>query len=216
MAVITTIELLLLISALAAIAVLQFFRGRRANLLLLKFAAETLEKIFSPVDKIYRIVGIYVGFQAVYWMHRKSLDHVEATVLLLPRYSAFYFPISKLVNRFDKIYLTFWFSRKIIFDEVHVVREGAYRRSLSSVIRNFRSMSVSQTVVKGVRFTIVKSGDSGLSKVIRFLESLKDPSKVLHVALVPENNSVYIFAKFDVENLEDLATESLRLATSLG
>ncbi|NPA97091.1 MAG: hypothetical protein GXO32_05770 [Crenarchaeota archaeon] len=215
MSVVSTAELLLLISALAAIAVLQFFRGRKQNLIMLKIAAETLEKVFSPVDKIYRIVGIYVGFQAVYWLHRKNLDHAEATVLLLPRYSAFYFPVSKAVNRFDKIYLTFWFARKSVFNEIHVVREGAYRRSLRSVIRNFSRLAVSETVVKGVRFFIAKDGDSGLNKILRFLESLRDPSRVMHVALVPENNSLYIFARFDVDSLEELASESYKLAMSL-
>ncbi len=215
MGLITTTELLLLISALAAIAVLQFFRGRKHNLILIKLAAETLEKVLEPVDKIYRIVGIYVGFQAVYWIHKKNLDHAEATVLLLPRYSAFYFPISKVLNRFDKIYITFWFSRKAIFNEIHIIQERAYRRSLRSVLRNYNKLSFSETIIKGVRFIIAKNGDSGLNRIIRFLEALRDPSQVMHIALVPENNSLYLFAKLDVDHLSELISQSYKLALSL-
>ncbi len=214
---ISSLDLFLVICALAAIAVLQFFKGRRHNLVLLKIAAETLEKVFNPIDKVYRIVGIYVGFQAVYWLRDKHVDHAEATVLLLPRYSAFYYPISKALNRFDKLFITFWYPKKTVFDEIHVVRHGAYRRSLRKVIKDLEHMTVSETVVKGVRFVIASRGRSSqLKKVVKFLEELSDPSKILHVALVPQNNSIYLYAVYDPKMIEELASKSLSLAKSIG
>jgi len=213
---ISSLDLFLLICALAAIAVLQFFKGRRQNLVLLKVAAETLERILDPIDKIYRIVGIYVGFQAVYWLRDKVIDRAEATVLLLPRYSAFYYPVSRALNRFDKLYITFWYSKKVVFDELHVVRVGAYRKSLKKVVKGFENMFISEIVVKGTKFVVARRGGAAyLKKVRNFLERLSDPSKILHVALVPHNNSVYIYAIYDHKMLDEIVSESLALARSV-
>jgi len=208
------LDLFLLIVALSAIAVLQFFRGRRQNLILMKFTVETLEKILAPVDKVYQLVGIYVGYRAVLWLRRKNLSRAEATVLLMPRYSAFYYPISKLVNRFDRIYLTYWFSRPTITSETHLIRVGGYRRSLKRVVRDCDRMVRSEVVVKGVRFVALSRDGKGVGKLVRFLESLERPEDVVHVALVPQNNSIYIFARIDPDTFANLVERSYRLAQS--
>jgi len=206
-----TLEIFLLIVAASAIAVLQYFRGRRYNLALLRYSMDVLEKILRPRDKIFHVVGLYVGYKGVLWLDYKALSRSEVTVLLMPRYSAFYYPLSKLITRFDKVYLTYWFNRDI-GGEAHVIKEGAYRRSPKSVVKNVDKMQFSETFIKGNKYYLVYDDGAIVRKLVRFIETLSNPDHVNHVAIVPENKSIYIFAKLDITTFEDIVEKSYRFA----
>ncbi len=209
-----SIEALLIIFALSGIAVLQYFKGRRFNLELMKYTTTVLEKKIEHVDRVYRLVGLYVGYRAVFWINRGYLNRLEVTVLLAPRYSALYYPFSKLITRFDRVYLTYWFDKDII-GEAHIVREGGYKKPLNKVIKNMDKMQYSETIIKGYRFHLIYQNQHAIRKLVRFVETLRDPSSIIHVALVPQNNSLYIFSKLDVYTFEDLVEKSYRFAKNL-
>jgi len=109
------VELIFLILLLSAVAMYQFFRGRKLNLMVMGSVSKYLEDALRPVDKEYTWLGGYVGFRANY-----SLEHgeVEATLTLLPRQASLYFPISLLVNRSDRLYLVF--RGRIALEEIHI------------------------------------------------------------------------------------------------
>jgi len=210
---ITLSEAILVVALFSGISVLQFFRGRRINLELMRHSVRVLERVLSPRDKNYTLVGLYVGYKAVLWLDRGPLNRAEVTVLFLPRYSAFYYPISKLVTRFDRVYLTYWYSR-YLGEELHLVKHGAYRRSPRKIIKGFDSMQQRELEIDGHKFVAVYRSERHLGKLVKFVRDV-GADIVNHVAIVPENRSLYIYAKLDPLRFERFVEKSYELARSL-
>ena len=156
---------------------------------------------------------MYVGYRAVFKLLFKTLDRAEVTVTLLPRQSFFYYPISLLTLRFDRIYIVYWFNRDFI-GEAHIVRKGYYRLGVRRAIKNYNKLRSSETRIKNIEFRMIYNNPSFARKLVRFIESLQEPGIVNHVAIVPENKTIYIAAKLKPQWLEDLLRKSLNLAKS--
>ncbi len=207
----TFLDFFIIIVALSGIAVLQYFRGRRVNLHLVKYTSRVFEEIIKPKDKTYHIIGMYVGYHAVYWIREGALSRLEATVILMPRYSAFYYPISKLTLRHDRVYLRYWFTR-YPGGEAHAIASRAYLRPLSSVINGLKDMNTEILEVNGRRYTIVYRDKISRDKVIYMLKRLTTHTDVKHLAIVPSNKTIYIYAKLDPTSFPRLVRESLLIA----
>ncbi len=117
------VELIFLLLLLSAIAMYQFFRGRKLNLLIMSKVSKDLEENLKPLDKEYTWLGGYVGFKARYKLRNTE---VEATLTLLPRHALLYLPISLLVNKADKLYILV--RGRIDLGELHIFGK---RRMLS-------------------------------------------------------------------------------------
>jgi len=102
--VMSNVWLFALFLAFSGLIYLQFIRGRRKNLDLIKRCSATMENVFRPADRTYTWIGGVAGFKAKY----EFQDGVKlfATFVLLPRQSLLYFPFSKLIFRADRLYLT--------------------------------------------------------------------------------------------------------------
>ncbi|RLG85703.1 MAG: hypothetical protein DRO18_05420, partial [Thermoprotei archaeon] len=70
----TPTDFLLISIVVALVAVAQFFKGRKINLLLMNYTASKFEEILKPKDKIYQWLGLYVGYKAVFKIGNKTLD----------------------------------------------------------------------------------------------------------------------------------------------
>ncbi len=218
--VLTPFQVFAALSAFCGLVALQFFKGRRVNLVILRKSIDIFEKTLPIADKLYQIVGLYVGYRAVYWLNSSNVSRAEATVLLLPRYSLLYYPISKLTMRFDKLYLTYWFSKPLPYGEAHLVRVGAYRKPLSKVIRNATKMNYSETIVHGVKFHCIYSDSAAMNRLLRFIERIPIPKDVMHIAIVPEKPGdyeahLYLYTRMRLETLGTIVDASYKLAKSL-
>lgn len=208
--------LLLALVLLGGAAAYQFFRGRRRNLELMRFAVQVMERVLRPRDKEYTLIGLYVGFTAKLEIGRGGVDRFEATVALFPRQSLFYIPIAKLTSRFDKIYMFFRLSQGVP-REAHLVRKGYYRLGYRRVIRDVEGMGVEDVEVRGVRYHLVyePGGRSEAEKLLEFARSLTNPGVLNHVALVPSTRSVYIAARLDPAFLEEVLRTGFSLARAI-
>lgn len=209
-----TSDLFVLLMVLAFVAVAQFIKGRKTNLMLMSFTARKLEEVFKPKDKIYQWIGLYVGYRAVFKLMKGLLDRVEVTVTLMPRQSLLYYPISLLTSRFDRIFLVFCYNG-IIPREAHVVRKGYYRRRIEKVIKNASRMRIDRISIKGVQYYLVYEDANIVNKLLKLVKSLSDPSIVNHLAIVPKNKTLYIAAKIKVQLFEELLNKAYELALSL-
>lgn len=81
---------------------LGYERGRRKNIKLMKDISRLLEEIIEPEDKEYTLIGGVAGFKALY---RKGEVEVRALLVLLPRMSLLYLPLSYLLGRRDRLIL---------------------------------------------------------------------------------------------------------------
>ncbi|MEM4463319.1 MAG: hypothetical protein QXR98_03690, partial [Fervidicoccaceae archaeon] len=97
--------LLAIIVILAILMPIVFFREHNRNVRKMKEISEGLEKMLKPKDKIYTLLGTSLGFRALYRLDRDGIKRAEAVLLLLPRHSLVYYPISKITSRYDKLIL---------------------------------------------------------------------------------------------------------------
>jgi len=207
-------DLFAVIVALSVVTVLEFYRGRRVNLDLIRKSINILEDVLKPVDKIYTLIGLYVGYHVAYKLREKYVPHVNVTLLLLPRYAALYMPIAKITMRFDKIYIQYNFAGSVK-DEVHVIRSGAYRRSLRRIIRRYYTLQKEEVEIRGVRFICLYTCRDKLGIILSCMRKLEHLDDIMHVALVPETNSVYVYARFRLESLKQIVRLGLNLAQIL-
>ncbi len=85
--------------ALSGATAAWFFPARRYMILLEKSVAEELEDALRPIDAEYQLLGLYVGFHAVYRV--EGLRWVKALLVLIPRHALLYLPIVKLRGDHD-------------------------------------------------------------------------------------------------------------------
>jgi hypothetical protein len=112
------VELIFILLLLSAIAMYQFFRGRKLNLLIMSKVSKDLEESLKPLDKEYTWLGGYVGFRARYELKSAT---VETTLTLLPRQAFFYFPISLLIRRSDRLYIVVKGRMGMEINELHIL-----------------------------------------------------------------------------------------------
>ncbi|MGC9187310.1 MAG: hypothetical protein ACP5GN_06470 [Fervidicoccaceae archaeon] len=110
----TTIALILII-ILAGIMPFVYFRGEKANIGRMKSISKALQELLQPKDQQYKMLGTLVGFEAIFDIKKELINKVEAVLILLPRHSLVYFPISKLTSKSDK------FIFKVMYDvDLHI------------------------------------------------------------------------------------------------
>ena len=115
-----------LLVILGLVASLQYWRGRRLNLTLIRELSRQMEEALQPVNKNYTWIGGYVGVVAEYDLKHEVYEKVKGTISLLPHHSLLYFPISLLLGRRDRVYI-------LIYPK-EILKESSYNEGKSQGI----------------------------------------------------------------------------------
>ncbi|NQU03203.1 MAG: hypothetical protein HQ589_03530 [Syntrophaceae bacterium] len=100
---------LLLIFALSVFIGLGFSRGRKKNKRICLSAFHDLTRVFKPDDQTFTNIGGYVGHHATFCFQEKGgVCEIDATITLLPRHAPLYMPISKLIMRNDRLFISLY------------------------------------------------------------------------------------------------------------
>ena len=208
--------LFIIVIVLAGVSVVWFYRKRKVNLMILEKSIRILEKVYQPYDKKYTVIGIYVGYSALYKVLKKALKTIEVVTLLLPRQSLMYLPIAKITSRFDKIFIIYHYDKETHFPgEAHLVRKGYYRLGVKRSIRGIEKMHLEKTRINGKTYYLIYNNRKVMEKLISMAQSLKSPLLIQHAAIVPKLHRLYIAAKLDIRYLEDLASKTYVFAQEL-
>ncbi len=198
-----SIVFIFVLMVLAAIASLQFYRGRKMNVKLMEDSLKIVQKILQPKDKNYTWLGGYVGYRAYYKIQRDNIEEFNITVTLVPRQSAFYYPIALFTSRMDKIYIVAYPYTKIR-REVHLIQEKYYH--LRPHIDNEPILQKDRLEIKFDGDTIIYNTlfekKEDVDKLKKFVRGFSNPKDVKHISLTPSTNVFYIFMRLNVENLE--------------
>jgi hypothetical protein len=117
----------LIFIALAAFLMLGWNRGGRINTKILLDAVETMERVFSPLDKTYTNIGGVVGYNFEYRI-APPFKRLEGTITTLPRHAVLYLPISRrLLGREDRLLFTLY-CEELRTGRGHIVNAEGYRR----------------------------------------------------------------------------------------
>ncbi|WP_456321679.1 hypothetical protein [Palaeococcus sp. (in: euryarchaeotes)] len=192
-------QFLLALMILAGVATLQFYKGRKLNLAMMQHYLRSIEEVVKPKDKNYIWVGGYVGFRAYYKINEGNIENFDYTLTLLPRQSILYFPVSKLINRHDKIYFVVHPHSKIK-REAHLIQKGYYR--MKPKIENEELMQKEIVEVDGVKYEALFEKRRDVELLREFLQGFSRIKDVKHISLTPKTNVLYVFMKPDLETIE--------------
>ncbi len=199
----TSMILIFVIMILAAVSSMQFYRGRKVNITLMEKSIKAITNVVNSKEKDFTWLGGYVGYRAYFKVQRDNIEEFDFTVTLIPRQSAFYYPIARLTTRHDRIYLVIYPYSKIVY-ETHLIQESYYH--LKPKIENEPVLKKEDIYVekdgKRIKFNALFENGQELEKLKKLLERLSKPSEVKHLSLTPSTNVVYVFMKLNVDTLE--------------
>jgi len=184
--------IILLLVILAFMSVLQFYKGRKLNLMLMRHYLREIEDVIKPVDKEYMWLGGYVGYRAKY----KSDLEVETTLTLLPRQSLLYFPIALVTSRHDKLYLVF---RSGSAGSAHIIQKGCFR--IKPRIENEELMNIDYVSIDGVEFEVLFDNRRLADRLLELVKMLPKPRNVKQVSVTP--STFYVFMRPEPENVKE-------------
>ncbi len=192
----------------AGVATLQFFYGRKLNLLLMKNAVDELEKTIKPKDQLYTWLGGYVGFRAEYRIDDPDVERVEVTLTLLPRQSILYLPVSKLTLGGDRMFFVLR-CRHAVKGDVHVVKSGTYR--FTSPINGEIEYVRENIQINGINFIAYYRRKSDLERLVKLLEGM--PLEGLkHLSVTPSTRVIYAFITPEKGIVEKVYPKMLNVA----
>ncbi len=173
----------------AGITTLQFFYGRKLNILLMKNAVEELEETIKPKDQLYTWLGGYIGFKAEYKIDDPYIDGIEVTLTLLPRQSILYLPISKLTLKDDRLFFVLK-CRYAVKGDVHAVKKGTYR--FTKPIDNEVEYRTETVSISGEEFVVYYRKKEDLNKLLKHMKGIP-VEEVKHISVTPSTRVIYTF-----------------------
>lgn len=98
----TFVIALIVIIILAVAMPIVFFKNNNKNITKMKTYSEKIDKSFNPKDKMYTLLGTSVGFRNTMDIGRDHITRIETVLILLPRQSLIYYPLSRITTKSDK------------------------------------------------------------------------------------------------------------------
>lgn len=178
--------------ALSALLSFGYFWGKRFNERLFRAAFEELISVIKPVDQTFTNIGGIIGYHAEFAMPAKGpIEAVNATITFLPRHSWLWMPFSKLIRKYDRLFITIQL-RQSPLAEGHLI-ETKYAGFRGPKITNAAALR-REEITWGKHQFILYHGNNRIRDRLRaFATANTDPGIVRHIAIVPEQNKCFIF-----------------------
>jgi hypothetical protein len=172
---------------------LGYFWGRRSNRRIYQSALNDLVDVVKPDDQTFTNIGGAVGFHANLFVKKKGIPffRVDATITLLPRHSWLYLPISKLIRKYDRLFITLYLKRPPV-EEAHLI-ETRYSKFRGSKIENADRLHHDIVRWENLDFHLYYKSQEMREKMRAFIKNNPNPGIIRHIALVPEQKKGFIF-----------------------
>lgn len=171
---------------------LSFFWGKRTNHGIFLSAFNDLMSVIKPVDQTFTNIGGLIGYHANFTPPKKSIiEKVDATITLLPRQSMLYLPISKLIRKYDRLFITIHLKSAPV-SEGHLIETG-YSRFRGPKITNADRMQRESIKWGGFDFFLYYEQDRMRKKLLEYVQSNPNPGIVRHIAIVPSERRCFVF-----------------------
>ncbi len=189
---IATQPLFFLFIAFTAVLSIGYFWGRRKNKRVFLSAFNALVDIVSPDDQTFTNIGGLVGYHANLLINRKGpISRVDATITLLPRHSLLYLPISMLIMRYDRLFVTIHL-KPALPGEGHLI-ETRYARFRGPKIQNAKRLNRQEVRWGNFDFILYYERTMMRDRLTQFVQTHPEPGIVRHIALVPDQRKCFIF-----------------------
>lgn len=181
--------------AFTILLTLGFTWGRRRNGRILHGVFDAISAVLKPRDQQFTNIGGQTGYHANFIPGAaRSVRRVDATLTLLPRQSWLYLPFSLLIQKFDRLFLVFFMNKRgrKVLKEGHLI-EKRFEKLRGNTISNASDLITEEFEWGGMTFRIYAADE----EVKRWMEELKNrlevPGAFRHAALVPSEESAYLF-----------------------
>ncbi len=185
-------NVVMIMLVLGAVVTLQFFKGRKINLMIMEHFAKKFEKLLRPKDQLYTWLGGYIGFRVNYEIDSDTLNKIEMTLTLLPRHSVLYMPVSLITSRHDKLYIVFRPKKKVRTD-IQIIRRGYYIFKPRIEEETYLQKEIIQ--IEDRKFTVMYREKKEFDRFFKRIKEIFDMKRVIHIALVSRTNVLYVFIK---------------------
>lgn len=185
-------NMVIIIALLAGVVSLQYWRGRKLNLSIIRGVTGELEKVIEPLDTSYTWIGGYVGVVGKYKIKDKRFSIIETTVSLLPRHSLLYFPISLLIGRRDRVEFLLR-SHRTLRHRVHI-KPGKKAKKPKNISR-LEELNC-DTVEKDGQYLKRWYDDQEVAEQLTdIFQQMADPDMIKHLAINRAENAYYASVK---------------------
>jgi hypothetical protein len=189
---ISTEPLFFLFIALTALLVLGYFWGRRKNKGIYVSSLNDLMRVINPTDQTFTNIGGAIGYHAKFKGGKKSfLSNAEITILLLPRQAWLYFPISLLIRRWDRLFITLNM-KNYPPAEGHLI-ESSYAAFRGPKITNEKRLKKEPVQWGNARFILYYANNNTRGHFMNLLQSAQEPGGIKHIAFVPHQKKCFVF-----------------------
>lgn len=170
-----------------------YFWGRRHNRAIFRSAFNDLMEVFRPDDQTFTNIGGAIGYHANLYIRKKGafLSRVDATITMLPRHSWLYFPISKLIRKYDRLFITLYMKHPLP-EESHLI-EAKYSGFMGSKIENASRLNREDVKWGKYAFSIYYESMMMRDNFVRLIDNNPDPGVIRHIAVVPNQKKTFIF-----------------------
>jgi hypothetical protein len=169
-----------------------YFRGRRQNINLYLSAFNDLVQVVKPDDQTYTTIGGIVGYHANLNVRKQSpISQVDATITMLPRHSWLYLPVSKLIMRYDRLFITLYLKQRLP-GEGHLI-EANYAGFRGPKITNAHRLERENIKWGNKDFYLYYETIIVRDHFLRFIDQNPAPGIIRHIALVPEERKGFVF-----------------------
>jgi hypothetical protein len=171
-------EILFLFFIVATLLIsLSFIWGRKRNLEMMKRVSKNLEEIIKPRDITYTLLGGVTGFRAFYEVD--DFKNIEAVLVLLPRHSILYLPISHMMGRRDLLFIVIKLTGNPGINAHLLRKEEGVLRELDINIRGERG-----------RFIFAGDGERDIRVLERWFPC--PPQYLYHLAILSDKSHIYL------------------------
>jgi hypothetical protein len=169
-----------------------YYWGKRENKRVFLSAFNDLVDVIKPDDQKFTNIGGAVGYHANLIINRKGpFSKVDATITLLPRHSLLYMPISKLIMRFDRLFITFYL-RAALSGEGHLI-EKRYAGFRGPKITNIQRLEKTELKWGNYDFFLYFEKVKLRDQLMSFVRKNPDPGIVRHIAIVAHQRKCFLF-----------------------
>jgi len=172
---------------------LGYLWGKRANKRVFLAAFNDLVDVVKPDDQTFTNIGGLVGYHANLYIKKNNapISQVDATITLLPRHSWLYLPISKIIMRYDRLFITLYVKSGLP-GEAHII-ETRYAGFRAPKIANVDRLDKETVQWGSFHFHMYYQNVKVRDHLIKFMERNPDPGVIRHIALVPEQKKSFVF-----------------------
>jgi hypothetical protein len=151
-----------------------------------------LVDVIKPVDQTFTNIGGLIGYHGNFVTRKDSpIEKVEATITFLARQSLLYLPVSILIRRHDRLFVTLYM-RQSPKEEGHLIEEK-YARYRRARITNEARLNREPVRWGNSNWIVYYESGRMRDQLKKLTASHADPGILRHIAVVPDQKKCFVF-----------------------